>query len=282
MDTPDPTPDPTAALARLAKGPLVYRQRLVTRITHWVWAVSLFFLMLTGLQIFNAHPALYIGQESGFEYDNSVLRMSARNGADGPEGVTTLLGREFDTTGVLGYSGGTNRGFPAWATIPSGRNLAAGRVVHFFFAWILVGTLALWLVASALNGHARELVPTGRDLRALPGDVARHARLRFHHVRGYNVLQKIAYGGVVFVLLPLMVATGLAMSPSFNATAPWILDVFGGRQTARTLHFVVMLLLVGFFVIHMLMILAAGPINVMRAMVSGWYRLDSDGDDRAH
>ena len=92
----------------------------------------------------------------------------------------------FDTTGVLGLSGSAERpvgrGFPAWATIPSGQDLATGRVVHFFFAWILSGTLLVWLLASLFNGHlSRDLAPRGEDLRRLPRDIAEHARLRFHH-----------------------------------------------------------------------------------------------------
>ena len=254
-----------------APGPLIYRQRAITRVTHWVWAMSLFFLLLTGLQIFNAHPALYIGKESGFEYDNAILTI----GSDGERGITRVLGAEFDTTGVLGLSQGQARAFPAAVTIPSYQSLATGRVIHFFFAWVLVGTLAIWAVASIVNGHLRELVPTWADLRALPRDILNHARLRFHHTGRYNVLQKLAYAGVLFLALPLMILTGLAMSPSFNATAPWLLDVFGGRQTARTIHFVVMLALVAFFAVHMLMILAAGPLNELRSILTGWYRVDS-------
>ncbi len=267
--------------ARRGRGPAILRQRLATRVTHWLWTVSLFFLLLTGLQIFNAHPALYLGEESGFDYDNTVLRIGARDTPDGLRGFTAVLGREFDTTGLLGVSGGEPRAFPAWATIPSYRDLATGRVIHFFFAWALAGTLLLWLVASLLNGHWRELLPTGRDLRALPQDAWDHLRLRFRHGRSYNVLQKLAYAGVLFGLLPLMFATGLAMSPSFNAAAPWLLDLFGGRQTARTLHFVGLALLAGFFVIHILMILAAGPLNELRSIVTGRYRIDPEEDPHA-
>ena len=259
-------------------GPLIYRQRIWTRITHWVWAIALFFLLLTGLQIFNAHPALYIGNESGFEYDNAILTIGAVQTGEVLRGVTTLGGWSLDTTGVLGVSADDVRAFPAWATIPSNQSLALGRVIHFFFAWILVGTLAVWAVASVINGHFRELVPTGQDLRDLPRDVANHARLRFHHGPRYNVLQKLAYATVLFVALPLMITTGLAMSPSFNATAPWLLDVFGGRQTARTIHFIMMVGLVGFFVVHMVMILAAGPINELRSIITGWYRIDKGAE----
>jgi len=257
-------------------GPLVYRQSAWTRVTHWIWAVSLFFLLLSGLQIFNAHPALYIGDESGIAYDNAVLSIGAEARGGAVVGVTEVLGARITTTGVLGVSDGSVRAFPAWATLPSVRDLATGRVIHFFFAWILVGTLLVWLLASLINGHLRDVVPGRADLRALPRDIREHARLRFHHRRRYNVLQKLAYAGVLFVLLPLMIATGLAMSPGANAIFPWLTDALGGRQTARTLHFVVMLLLVGFFLIHIAMIFAAGPLNELRSIVTGWYRTDPD------
>jgi thiosulfate reductase cytochrome b subunit len=151
-------------------------------------------------------------------------------------------------------------------------------VIHFFFAWALVGTLALWLVASALNGHLRQLVPTLSDLKDLPRDLMDHARLQFHHRPGYNVLQKLAYASVLFVALPLMILTGLSMSPGFNAAAPWLLDLFQGRQTARTIHFLTMLALLAFFAVHMAMILLAGPLNEMRSILTGWYRTDERHD----
>ncbi|MFO1202573.1 MAG: cytochrome b/b6 domain-containing protein [Tabrizicola sp.] len=260
----------------MPQGPLVYRQRLVTRITHWVWAVSLFFLMLTGLQIFNAHPSLHIGKEAGFQYDNAILEIGAVQDGDALRGVTRLFGAEFDTTGYLGVSGDEARAIPAALTIPSYQSLATGRVIHFFFAWTLVGTLILWLAASALNGHLRQLVPTLSDLKALPRDLIDHARLRFQHTADYNVLQKLAYASVLFIALPLMILTGLSMSPGFNAAAPWLLDLFQGRQTARTIHFLTMLALLGFFAVHMAMILLAGPLNEMRSILTGWYRTDGD------
>jgi thiosulfate reductase cytochrome b subunit len=259
-------------------GPLVYRQRLMTRLTHWVWAISLFFLMLTGLQIFNAHPTLNIGLETGFEYDNEIFAIQTRRNGEDLQGITRVFGREYDTTGFLGASGGEARAFPAALTIPSYRSLATGRTVHLFFAWTLSITLLVWLVASAVNGHLRQLIPTGADLRGLPRDIADHARLKFHHSARYNVLQKLAYASVLFIALPLMIATGLSMSPGFNAVAPWLLEVFGGRQTARTIHFLTMVALIGFFVVHILMILAAGPLNEMRSILTGWYRTDKEGE----
>lgn len=260
-----------------SRGSLIYRQSIWTRMTHWTWVVCLFFLLFSGLQIFNAHPSLYVGQESGFAYDNTIFSTYAIDTPAGPQGRTHIFGREFDTTGLLGISGPANqpqfRGFPSSVTIPSYQDLATGRVIHFFFAWLLVTTLLVWLVASLITGHLRrDLLPTGKDLVNLPKDIADHARFRFHHGRSYNALQKLAYCGVFFILFPLVILTGLSMSPGMNAAWPWLLDLFGGRQTARTLHFLAMVLLVLFFGVHILMVVAAGPINELRSMITGWYR----------
>jgi Thiosulfate reductase cytochrome B subunit (membrane anchoring protein) len=259
------------------RGPLVYRQSIWTRLTHWLWAICLFFLLLSGLQIFNAHPALYIGQQSGFEFENAILEIGAFNTPDGPRGRTIIFGQQFDTTGVLGMSGSAERpeyvGFPGAVTIPSYRDLATGRVVHFFFAWIFVAALFIWFLASFINGHLRrDIIPSGRDLAGLPRDALEHARFRLRHGRGYSPLQKLSYFTVFFVLFPLIILTGLTMSPGMDAAWPWLLDIFGGRQTARTIHFIVMVLLVLFFVVHVTMVLLAGPLNELRSMITGWYR----------
>lgn len=272
---------PQPRMSPMSKGVLVYRQHLWTRLTHWIWAASLYFLLLSGLQIFSAHPTLYVGAQSGFSFDNEVLALRAASSSNGVVGITRIFGREFDTTGVLGVSTYNHRvvsrGFPSWATIPSYQDLGTGRVVHFFFAWILVLTLVAWLVGSLINGHLRrDLALRTRDLRNLPRDVINHAKLKFHHTREYNTLQKLAYGGVLFVVFPLIIATGLAMSPTMNAAIPFLADMFGGRQTARTIHFGMMLLLVTFFVVHIAMIVAAGPINEIRSIITGWYRTDPE------
>ena len=224
----------------------VKRQTRVTRLTHWGWAVSVIFLLGSGLQIFNAHPTLYLGDQSGFGFDNAVL--------------------------VLGEEG---RAFPAWATIPSGIDLATGRVVHFFFAWLLVACLLIWLLGALLSGHLlRDLILKHGDWRELAQDLKEHTQLRFRHRRRYGPLQKLSYALVLFGLFPLIIATGLAMSPGMNAALPWLTEVLGGRQTARTLHFLAAAGLVMFFVLHIAMVVLAGPLNEMRSMITGWYRVD--------
>jgi len=231
------------------KGRLIRRQKLATRITHWVWAVCLFFLLLSGLQIFNAHPALYLGDQSGFTYDNAIFAIE---------------------------------GFPRWLTIPSTQDLATGRVVHLFFAWFLVATFLAWLVLSLRNRHLRkDLLPTAKDARNLVPDIRDHLRLNLVHAVRYSPLQKLAYGGVLFVLFPLVILTGLCMSPGMNAVLPWLPEMFGGRQSARTVHFVVMVLLVLFFAVHMAMIVLAGPFNEVRSIVTGRYRLSPKSKEGA-
>jgi thiosulfate reductase cytochrome b subunit len=207
----------------------------------------MFFLVMSGLQIFNAHPILYLGHESGFEYDNSIF----------------ALGTPAEPL------------IPGWLTLPSGRDLATGRVVHFFFAWVFVAALLVWALGAVLTGHLiRDLLPRMRDLRGLARDIRAHLRLRFHHTRRYGPLQKLTYGGVLFGLFPLMILTGLAMSPGANTAWPWIPEMFGGRQTARMLHFVGMVGIVGFVVVHLAMIFLAGPLNELRAIITGYYRTD--------
>lgn len=265
---------------------LVHRHSLWTRTTHWTWAVCLFFLLLSGLQIFNAHPALYIGEQSGFDFDNTVFRIGAEESAGSYRGVTEIFGWDIDTTGLFGFSGSSLfpdfSALPDWAIMPSGQDLATGRVIHFFFAWLFVAALLIWFVASLFNGHlVRDLIPSCRDLKALPRDIADHLRLRFHSGAHYNVLQKLSYAIVLLVLMPVMIATGLAMSPGANAAFPLLTDLFGGRQTARSVHFLVMLLLVGFFVVHMAMVFAAGPVNEIRSMLTGRIRVETGKGDEA-
>jgi thiosulfate reductase cytochrome b subunit len=271
---------------------LFYRQSAWTRVTHWLWAVTLFFMVTSGLQVFNAHPILYFGDQSGFgdkqypgpqggqgnrQFDNTVLDIHVQQAGDKLVGITSILGHDFHTAGFLGTSGPEDQpdiqAFPAWATVPSYYDLATGRVVHFFFAWVLVATWCVWFLASLVNGHFwRDIVPKPRDLRRLPRDVANHLRLKFPHGRSYNVLQKLSYAFILVLVIPGMILTGLTISPGVDSAWPWLLDLFGGRQTARLIHFCGMLILVAFFVVHIVMVIAAGPINELRAMITGWYR----------
>ena len=110
-------------------------------------------------------------------------------------------------------------------------------------------------------------------------DIRDHARLRFPkglQAARYNILQKFSYLGVLFGLLPLLVLTGLTMSPAMNAAWPWLLDLFGGRQSARSLHFIAAVLTLGFILVHLVMVVLAGPVNELRSMITGRYRLPKE------
>ncbi len=242
-----------APVEALRGGELVRRHRLSTRLWHWINAATLGIMLMSGLMIFNAHPRLYWGHY-GANRDHAWLELGT------PE---TLA-------------------FPGWITIPSYYSLADARIWHFAFAWVLALGLLGYLLRSLWNGHIRRnLHITAAEWKPshILHDIAQHARLRFPTGRAalkYNVLQKIAYCGVLFGLLPLVILTGLAMSPSLNAGLPWLIDLFGGRQSARSLHFIAMAGLVLFFLVHMAMVLLAGPINEVRSMLTGWYRLPEE------
>jgi thiosulfate reductase cytochrome b subunit len=267
----------TIAPADPAGGDLVYRQRRPVRLWHWINAISVIVMLMSGLMIFNAHPRLYWGQY-GANADTPWLEIGSAN----EMGFLRVGELTIPTTGVLGYSNGDEIAFPAFVTIPSSYNLADARQWHFAFAWLLVlPGLGFWLWGLVTRHVQRDLAPTWHELQ--PGnlwqDIKDHARLRFHTgeaARRYNVLQKLSYISVLFGLLPLMVLTGLTMSPGTDAAWPWLLDLFGGRQSARSIHFICASLLVGFILVHLAMVALAGPFNELRSILTGWYRLPKE------
>ena len=271
-DTPAAPPEP-AAPAR------VYRHRLPVRIWHWVNAATLLVLLMSGLMIFNAHPRLYWG-EYGANFDRAWLVVGSTADAgylrvgDWKIATTGVLGRWTDAQGQV-----QTWAFPGWATIPTSYSLADGRRWHLLFAWLLSVGLTLYMLWTLIGGHLRRDLHVRRaewSPRHIWQDVKDHARLRFPRGQAaarYGILQKLSYIGVIFVLLPLMIATGLTMSPGMNAAWPWLLDLFGGRQSARSIHFIAAWALVAFFLVHIAMVLLAGPVNEIRSMITGWFRL---------
>jgi thiosulfate reductase cytochrome b subunit len=259
----------------------IRRHSLPVRITHWVNLAAFLLLLFSGLQIFNAHPALYWGQASSFERPFIAMGPGTADGR--LIGVTRIGGRAFETTGVLGVSDGQPRGFPAWATLPSHRSLADGRRWHFAMAWIFAINGALYLGWTLVSGHHfRDLLPTREQSRPrhVLKDIRDHARLRFpkgEAARRYNVIQKWTYLAVILILLPLMVLTGLCMSPGFNAVAPWLVELAGGRQSARTLHFLSAGGLVLFLLVHVALVVLSGLWNNLRSMITGRYAIETEG-----
>ncbi|HEY5238057.1 MAG TPA: cytochrome b/b6 domain-containing protein, partial [Rhizomicrobium sp.] len=121
--------------------------------------------------------------------------------------------------------------------------------------------------------------PTLRDLRNIGQDIIDHLRLRFpkgKEALHYNVLQKLAYFTVIFIIGPLIVLTGLTMSPTMDSALPQLLSLFGGRQSARTIHFICAFSFVGFFIIHIVMVVLSGPINNLRSMITGRYKIEAE------
>ncbi|WP_442680708.1 cytochrome b/b6 domain-containing protein [Sphingomonas sp. ASY06-1R] len=267
-------------MARSQSPGWLYRHKWPTRIWHWLNALTVFILLMSGLMIFNAHPRLYWGK-AGANYDRPWLQIGPTPSGGGHVVIgntifiptTGVLGRWKDQDGVV-----RTRAFPYWATIPSRYSLAGARRWHFLFAWVFVLAGTSYFITSLINRHFRkDVLPSREELkpRHLWQDIKDHARLRLptgDAAGRYNPLQKLAYVSVIFALIPLMILTGLTMSPGFNTTFPQLLDLFGGRQSARSIHFLCAFGLLAFIVVHVVMVILAGPINEMRSMITGWFR----------
>lgn len=230
---------------------IVRRHALATRIWHWLTALSVIVLLGSGLMILNAHGQLYWG-DYGANYDEPWFKLICI----------------FEDARV-----------PGWLTIPSTYNLALARRWHLLFSLVLAFALLGYMIVSLVNRHfARDLRLRAKELAParLAADARAHARLTFHDPadpRAYNIFQKLSYVAVIFVLLPVAIFTGLAMSPALNAAWPWLLDIFGGRQSARSIHFIVAMLLAAFTILHLALVILAGPINEVRSMITGKWRV---------
>jgi thiosulfate reductase cytochrome b subunit len=225
------------------------RHSLPVRIMHWINVLAVLVLLMSGLQIFNAHPALYWGQSS---YTGAGPLFALENG------------------------------FPSWATLPGSQWLAMGRRWHLFFAWLFVlNGLAYALYSIASRHLSRDLMPDRADWRGIGRSIMDHLLLR--HPQGaaalrYNVLQKLTYLIVMFGVLPFMVLMGWALSPRLNALLPGWVEWFGGRQGARTLHFVGAGVLVLFVAIHLFEVMVTGLWNNLRSMITGHYTVEAPDD----
>lgn len=257
------------------------RHGRITRLWHWINAVAMAIMLMSGFTIFNAHPRLYWGKD-GTWGDPAWFQIGASNG----RGLVFLGDMMVDTTGFFGrWQDSDGRvqewGFPEWITIPARYDLSEGRQWHFLFAWILALSWLAYMARNLTGGHfRRDLLPSRQSLapRSLLHDIRAHldiAELRAGAAHGYNPLQRLSYIMVVAVMIPLMILTGLAMSPGMNTAWPWLPDLFGGRQSARSVHFVTMLALFVFVVVHLAMVLLAGPFWLVHDMVTG-------GKEEAH
>ncbi|MGY4394844.1 Ni/Fe-hydrogenase b-type cytochrome subunit [Sphingomonas sp. UYAg733] len=238
---PPPAPPPPG-------GSSIYRHRLATRVWHWVNVVAIFILLGSGLTILNGHPHLYWG----------------------------VYGANFDHAWLHTWH------WPSWMTIPAGYNLAIARRWHLLFALVFAFGLLFLMVSSLINKHfQRDLRVRLRELKpaALLHDVKEHLAFRFHDAKNpgaYNIFQKLSYVLVIFILIPLMIFTGLTMSPGMDAAWPWLLDLFGGRQSARSIHFIAAAGLVAFIIVHLVLVILAGAWNEVRSMITGRWTIPED------
>lgn len=215
------------------------RHALSTRLWHWINLVCVVVLFMSGLNISNAHPYLYWGKW-GFAAEDAWLNVIR---------------------------------FPGWATIPSYYSLAGARDWHVLMAWpFALGLLFMW-IAMLVNRHfGRDLTTHRREWRwrAIRADIAAHLRLDFDHGAGkYNFFQKLTYGIVLGVLFPTMVLTGMGISPGMEPLMSPLIELVGGRQTVRSLHFITAWALFAFFVLHVVLVLLSGPLGQMRDMITG-------------
>lgn len=233
------------------------------RLTHWVAAACVAALAFSGVEILMVHPRLYWG-EAGNDLMPPILELpisrNHRHGGwtaltpivDGP-GAAVSAGRTFEIFNQNGW----------------------GRSLHFLAAWVLVAAGVTYVLAGVAAGHFRRHFAGGREplsIAALWRDLREHLRGAVPVPTGgpdYGPLQRASYAGVVFLVAPLLVLTGLTMSPAVAAAAPALLDVFGGHQSARTLHFAAFAGLMLFVVAHLVMVIRSGLGRQVRAMTVG-------------
>ncbi|OBX20499.1 hypothetical protein A9995_01950 [Erythrobacter sp. QSSC1-22B] len=224
------------------------RHALTTRLWHWLNLVFVVILFMSGLTISNAHPRLYWG-DWGFA----------------PEQAWLILPR-----------------FPDWMTIPGYYSLAVARDWHILAAWpFALLLLGMWVAMLANRHFKRDIATDRKEWRpaSIRRDLVAHLRLRFDHGSGkYNFLQKLAYGLVLGVILPMMIFSGIAISPGMEPTFGWLVEGLGGRQSARSLHFIFAFALLGFFIVHVLLVILSGPIRQLSDMLTGGHHEEGPGD----
>jgi thiosulfate reductase cytochrome b subunit len=233
-------PVPASAAPATAATP---RHSALVRITHWITTLCFFALLVTGVEIVISHPRFYWG-ETGNVLTPTLFK------------IPIPSSRALVPTGY-GYVMPDQNG---WS-----------RYLHFQAAWLLVFTGLLYAIHIFFSGHLRKnLLPGRGDLswRAI-SDQLRFKRPSPATAWSYNVLQRLTYLFVIFVLFPLVIWTGLAMSPAFVSAVPSAVNLLGGQQSARTLHFFVFVALVLFLLVHVLMVVLAGFWSRTRAMVTG-------------
>ncbi|MFL6603533.1 MAG: cytochrome b/b6 domain-containing protein [Steroidobacteraceae bacterium] len=233
------------------------------RICHWLVVVSFLTLAITGFLILMVHPRLYLG-EVGNDLTPALLTLPVSSNYRPSELHPTITFPELPSRPISADRNYAIFNQNGWA-----------RSLHFLAAWVFVAAGVIYVALGIVTGHiVRVLLPRIRELSpsAVWQDLKNHLRINFESVRAgqsYNLLQKLAYTSVLFIVLPVMIATGLTMSPAMTSAYPQLLDLFGGYQSARTVHFCGFSALLLFFVVHVAMVIATGFGKQLRAMTWG-------------
>jgi len=269
----------------LARPQIDYRHPWPVRAWHWANAAAIVVLLMTGLLIFDIHPHLYWG-EDGHEGVPAFVSLTGTN-LDRPVPTTDLQigSRHWDVTGVLGsvIDDGFGGKYLMVAGAPEDWQFGATRGWHFLFAWIVGLSLPLYAAYLLWSGRLRQkLLPTHTELtwRSIALEFWQHLRLkraRGESARHYNLLQKMTYLFVIFILIPALVLSGLTMSNAVTAAFPDLFVLFGGRQSARSIHFLSAMLLVLFVLVHVFQVFVAGFVNLMRSMITGRFVVHREG-----
>jgi thiosulfate reductase cytochrome b subunit len=233
------------------------------RVSHWIAAASVLALVFTGVEILMVHPRLYWG-EAGNDLTPALIELPiSRNHRHG------------GWTGTTAFFAAPNSPVSATRTFDIFNQNGWGRSLHFLAAWTLVIPGIIYVLNGLAAGHFRARIwPRGGDLapRRVWQDAVEHFRLRVRPATGgpdYGVLQKFAYTFVVFVAAPLMVLTGITMAPAVTAVFPGLLGLFGGYQSARTIHFFTFLAIGAFAIAHVVMVARSGFRRQMKGMTFG-------------
>jgi thiosulfate reductase cytochrome b subunit len=232
------------------------------RVCHWIVVLSILTLAVTGFLILMVHPRLYWG-EVGNDLMPALLEFPISENHRPAEWVQTTR-----------FTDGADAPVSANRTYLIFNQNGWGRSLHFLAAWIFVVAWTVYAITGLITGHLwRELLPRARELvpRALWQDLKRHLHLHLDSGGGppYGLLQRCSYAVIAFAVLPLMVITGLTMSPAVTSAYPVLLDLFGGYQSARTVHFFGFATLILFLLVHLIMVGLTGFRRQLRAMTFG-------------
>lgn len=268
-----------------AAGPQVdYRHPWVVRLWHWANAGAVVVLLMTGLLLFDIHPRLYWGDDghAGMPAFLAVDAMDVTSAT--PRFSLQLGGHHWDVTGIIGtiVDEGDSGKYVLIANPPDDWQFGATRGWHFMFAWLLGLSLPAYALYLLVSGRLRDrLLPTRVELsaRSIGHELSQHLRMR--RARGeasrhYNILQKASYLSVIGVLIPLAILSGFTMSNAMTAVFPGLIALFGGHQSARSVHFMVAMLLGLFLLVHVFQVLVSGFTNLMRSMITGRFVVEPE------